>query len=130
GGPGSGFGGSPPGGAARPGRGGVGAPGPGGADGPGPGGPGGAGFGGGFGPPPGGAEAASRSNGGAGFIPGIPRLGIPDLNMADSAVGVARGGSRSRYSTGLPSTPAEAASWDPKVAYDYGALIGRELRDQ
>jgi beta-glucosidase len=72
----------------------------------------------------------SRSNGGAGFVPGIPRLGIPDLNMADSAVGVTRGGSRSRYSTALPSTVAEAASWDPKLAYDYGALIGRELRDQ
>jgi beta-glucosidase len=63
-------------------------------------------------------------------VPGIPRLGIPDLNMADSAVGVTRGASRSRYSTLLPSTVAEAASWDPKVAYEYGSLIGRELRDQ
>ena len=73
---------------------------------------------------------ATRSNGGAGFIPGIPRLGIPDLNMADSAVGVTLGARRSRYSTPLPSTLAEASSWDPQLAYEYGALIGRELRDQ
>ena len=73
---------------------------------------------------------AARSNGGAGFAPGVPRLGLPDLQMADSAVGVARGASRGRYSTALPSTVAAAATWDVKLAYDYGALIGRELRDQ
>jgi beta-glucosidase len=84
---------------------------------------------GGFGPPQPGAPP-SRSNGGAGWIPGIPRLGIPDLNMADSAVGVTRGAARSRYSTGLPSSVAAAASWDLKLAYLYGAVIGRELRDQ
>jgi len=36
-------------------------------------------------------------------FPGIARLGIPDVNMADSAVGVTRGESESRYSTLLPS---------------------------
>src|SRR5919202_1593543 len=50
--------------------------------------------------------------------------------MADSAVGVARGALRGRYSTALPSDLALAASWDPKLAGEYGALIGRELRDQ
>jgi beta-glucosidase len=45
----------------------------------------------------------TRSLGGAGFIPGIPRLGIPDLQMADAAVGVTRGSAFGRYSTGLPS---------------------------
>jgi beta-glucosidase len=100
-------------------------PGPGGPGGPprpSPGGPSTAGFG--------GPASQGRSNGGAGFVPGIPRLGLPDLNMADSAVGVTRGGSRSRYSTGLPSTVSEASTWDLKLAYEYGALIGRELRDQ
>ncbi len=71
-----------------------------------------------------------RSLGGAGFIPGIPRLGIPDVQMSDAAVGVARGAQKSRYSTALPSGTALASSWDPKAAYDYGALIGTELRDQ
>lgn len=71
-----------------------------------------------------------RSLGGAGFIPGIERLGIPDLQMSDAAVGVARGAPRSRYSTALPSGVAEASSWDPEIAYEYGNLIGTELRDQ
>src|SRR5579871_2524673 len=74
--------------------------------------------------------ALLRSNGGAGFIPGIPRLGIPDLQMADAAVGVARGAQRGRYSTPLPSAVAEAASFDARIAAQYGALIGQELRDQ
>jgi beta-glucosidase len=73
---------------------------------------------------------AKRSNGGAGFIPGISRLGIPDLQMADAAVGVTLGAARSRYSTALPSTIGLACSWDLKAAYEYGALIGKELRDQ
>ena len=71
-----------------------------------------------------------KSLGNAGFIPGIPRLGIPDLQMADAAVGVTHASVFGRYATALPSGPAEAASWDPAVARDYGALIGRELRDQ
>jgi beta-glucosidase len=74
--------------------------------------------------------SGARSNGGAGVIPGIPRLGLPDLQLADSAVGVRNAAGRGRYSTLLPSTIAAAASWDPKLAYEYGALIGRELRDQ
>ncbi len=71
-----------------------------------------------------------RSLGGAGFIPGVERLGIPDLQMQDAAVGAARGAARSRYATALPSAIASAASWDPKRAYDYGALIATELRNQ
>lgn len=90
------------------------------------------GLGGGFGAPPDPATEALRlrSNGGAGFIPGIPRLGVPDIQMADAAYGVTRGAAKGRYSTALPSDIAGAASWDPKLAYEYGALIGRELRDQ
>jgi beta-glucosidase len=72
----------------------------------------------------------SKSVGGAGFIPGIPRLGIPDLQMADAAVGVTRSALFGRYSTALPSCVAEAASWNLDLAREYGALIGRELRDQ
>ncbi len=77
-----------------------------------------------------GRGAPSPSNGGAGWIPGIARLGIPDINMADSAVGVTRGAANSRYSTLLPSTLGLAASWDAKAGHLYGDVIGRELRDQ
>ncbi|MGO9271808.1 MAG: beta-glucosidase family protein [Terriglobia bacterium] len=79
---------------------------------------------------PAGTAPATRSLGNAGFIPGIPRLGIPDLQMADAAVGVTHGSAFGRYCTALPSGVSEASTWDLAMAREYGALIGRELRDQ
>jgi len=73
---------------------------------------------------------AVSSNGGAGYVPGIPRLGIPAIQMSDAAYGVRSSGENGRYSTALPSDLAGAASWDLDAAYEYGALIGRELRAQ
>ena len=73
---------------------------------------------------------AVSSNGGAGYVPGIPRLGIPAIQMSDAAYGVRSSGENGRYSTALPSDVAGAASWDLDAAYEYGALIGRELRAQ
>jgi beta-glucosidase len=70
------------------------------------------------------------SNGGAGVIQGVPRLGLPPVQLADSAVGVRAAAERGRYATLLPSTIAAAASWDLGLAYEYGEVIGRELRDQ
>jgi beta-glucosidase len=70
------------------------------------------------------------SNGGAGYVPGIPRLGIPGIQMADAAYGVTKSGETGRYSTALPDDLAGAATWDVDGAYAYGALIGRELRAQ
>ena len=67
--------------------------------------------------------------GGAGFVPGVPRLGIPDLQMTDGRSGVANTGKRGRYATALPCALACAASWDQEVAYEYGALLGKEVRD-
>ncbi len=74
--------------------------------------------------------AIVRSNGGGGFVPGIERVGIPDLNMEDSAVGVGGGAKKGRYSTALPSTIALASSWDPALAHEYGSVIGSELAAQ
>jgi beta-glucosidase len=76
-----------------------------------------------------GEAVPSRSNLGAGFVPGIDRLGIPDINLADSAVGVRMGALQSRYATLLPSALGAASSWDPDLAFLYGSVIGRELRD-
>jgi beta-glucosidase len=69
-------------------------------------------------------------NQGAGFVLGIPRLGIPQIEMSDAAYGVRSSASNGRYSTALPANIAAAASWDPEASCDYGALIGRELRAQ
>ena len=71
-----------------------------------------------------------RGNGGAGHVVGVQRLGIPDIQMSDAAYGVRASGKNGRYSTALPCNLGAAASWDLESAYDYGALIGRELRAQ
>src|SRR5271170_4920270 len=73
---------------------------------------------------------AHLGNGGAGFVLGVPRLGIPMIQMSDAAYGVRSSAANGRYSTALPSNLAAAASWDTHAACEYGALIGRELRAQ
>jgi beta-glucosidase len=73
---------------------------------------------------------AYLGNGGAGFVLGVERLGIPMIQMSDAAYGVRSSGENGRYSTALPSNLAAAASWDPHAACEYGTLIGRELRAQ
>jgi len=70
------------------------------------------------------------SNGGAGYVEGVQRLGIPPIFISDAAYGVRDSGANGRYSTALPSTLAAASSWDTRGACEYGALIGRELRAQ
>jgi beta-glucosidase len=70
------------------------------------------------------------SNRGVGYAVGVPRLGIPGIDMSDAAYGVRSSGVNGRYSTALPANVAAAASWDTEAAYEYGALIGRELRAQ
>ncbi|HEY2024630.1 beta-glucosidase [Paraburkholderia sp.] len=65
--------------------------------------------------------------GGAGYIQGVPRLGIPDLNMVDSATG---SGSTTQQSTTFPATIAVAASWDRNLASDFGRQIAIQLREQ
>ncbi len=77
-----------------------------------------------------GAPVPPGDNGGAGYVEGISRLGIPGINLADSAVGVRMAALHGRYATLLPSTLGAAASWDPEAAFLYGSVIGRELRAQ
>ncbi len=74
------------------------------------------------------SDKITESNGGAGYTPAIKRLGIPAIQMADSAYGVTRSEAAGRYSTALPSDLGAASAWDPESAFEYGALIGRELR--
>ncbi len=69
---------------------------------------------------------APAPHGGAGWVPGIPSLGIPDLYLADGSVGV---GNSVGPATALPSSIASAASWDLDEAYKYGSVIGVELQN-
>ena len=84
----------------------------------------------GWGPLVPGSPVPLDNNGGAGEVMGVPRLGIPSLQQADSAVGVRMAAQQSRYATLLPSVLAAAASWDTEAAHLYGDVIGRELRAQ
>ena len=72
------------------------------------------------------AYVISRAvKGSAGFVPGIPRLGIPDQTQTDASIGV-----RNSLipSTALPSSLATTASFDPEVSRAGGAMIGAEAR--
>jgi beta-glucosidase len=84
----------------------------------------------GWGPLVPGSPVPPDNNGGAGEVMGIPRLGIPSLQQADSAVGIRMAAQQSRYATLLPSVLAAASSWDTEAAHLYGDVIGRELRAQ
>jgi len=63
-----------------------------------------------------------------GFVSGVPRLGIPDLQMTDCVEGVSGAGVKGRYATALPSAEAMAAAWDPALSYEIGTMIGHEVR--
>ncbi|NBB65362.1 glycosyl hydrolase [Pseudomonas sp. ODNR1LW] len=66
----------------------------------------------------------------AGHIPGIPRLGIPNLRESDASLGVANQVEQRKgdVATALPSSLATAATFDPEIAYAGGAMIGSEAR--
>lgn len=66
----------------------------------------------------------------AGFIPGNARLGIPHLQESDASLGVAnplmsRPGDTA---TALPASILLAATFNTKIAYDGGAMVGTEAR--
>jgi beta-glucosidase len=65
----------------------------------------------------------TQPRGAASWVPGIPRLNIPDLYLADGSVGI---GNSVGQATALPSSIASAASWDVNEAYKYGTVIGAE----
>ncbi|MEU7030802.1 beta-glucosidase [Streptomyces sp. NPDC046275] len=60
----------------------------------------------------------------AGYVPGVPRLGIPPLRLADGPAGVRL----PRAATALPAPVMLAAAFDPALARAYGRVIGHEGR--
>ena len=73
---------------------------------------------------------SNLTNGGAGYVEGIERLGIPPLVISDAGYGVRDSGANGRYSTAMPSSLGAAASWDAVSACEFGTVIGKELRAQ
>jgi beta-glucosidase len=67
----------------------------------------------------------------AGYVPGVPRLGVPALLMSDGGLGVTNPGYRpGDTATALPAGLALAASFDPPLARAAGEAIGREARSR
>ncbi|MER7762072.1 glycoside hydrolase family 3 C-terminal domain-containing protein, partial [Streptomyces sp. NPDC097619] len=64
------------------------------------------------------------SLGQAGYLPGVPRLGIPPIRLADGPAGVRV----ARPATALPAPVMLASAFDPDLAREYGRTIGREGR--
>ena len=69
-------------------------------------------------------EDDAQDQGEAGFLPGIPRLGIPSLRMADGPPGIL-----TRYpATGLTATMGLAATFSAEDARANGAVIARDSK--
>lgn len=67
----------------------------------------------------------------AGYVPGVPRLGVPALLMSDASLGVTNPGYRpGDTATALPAGLALAASFNPALARAAGEAIGREARSR
>ncbi|MGW1764304.1 beta-glucosidase [Streptomyces sp. NPDC002073] len=60
----------------------------------------------------------------AGYVPGVPRLAIPPLRLADGPAGVRV----AKPATALPAPVLLASAFDPALAREYGRVIGREGR--
>jgi beta-glucosidase len=59
----------------------------------------------------------------AGYLPGVERLGVEPLRLADGPLGV-----RSGESTAFPATLALGAAFDPSLADTFGRTLGAQAR--
>lgn len=66
----------------------------------------------------------------AGWTKGVPRLGIPDLLLTDGPLGITNpaSGREGDTATALPSGQAIGATFNPKLAYEAGEILGREAK--
>jgi beta-glucosidase len=68
----------------------------------------------------------------AGYTPGVPRLGVPALFGSDASLGITNPGFRPHDAgaTAFPCTLLVGASFNPELAREQGAAIGREARSR
>lgn len=69
---------------------------------------------------------------GAGYVPGVPRLGVPALSMTDASLGVTNPHNfrTGDSATALPAGLALGATFNPQLAKEAGAMLGREARSK
>lgn len=65
-----------------------------------------------------------KTLGQAGYIPGVPRLGIPELRLTDGPAGVRV----NEHATAMPAPVALASSFDDGLAREFGRTVGRDGR--
>lgn len=80
--------------------------------------------------PVGDTQKPAGAIGSAAYYPAIRRLGIPAMQQADASLGISNIGNvrPGDHATGLPSSLALGASFNTRLAYESGALVGREAR--
>lgn len=68
----------------------------------------------------------------AGWVPGIERLGVPELLITDAGLGVTNpgGGRPGDTATAFPAGLALGATFDPELAREGGAVVGRDARSK
>jgi beta-glucosidase len=67
----------------------------------------------------------------AGYVPGVERLGVPALLMSDASLGITNPGYRpGDTATALPAGIALGATFNPALARESGAMLGREARSR
>jgi beta-glucosidase len=66
----------------------------------------------------------------AGWVKGVPRLGVPDLLLTDAGLGITNpaGGRKGDHATALPSAQMLGATFNPELAYESGMILGKEAR--
>jgi beta-glucosidase len=61
------------------------------------------------------------------YVPGIPRLGIPEFRITNGPAGAGPGGAGPQpKATALPAPIGLAATWDPQLSREYGQIVGKE----
>jgi beta-glucosidase len=68
------------------------------------------------------------SNRGVGYAVGVPRLGIPGIDMSDAAYGVRSSGANGRYSTALPANVARLQAGTPMQPMNTASSSARTPR--
>jgi beta-glucosidase len=73
----------------------------------------------------------------AGWTPGVPRLGIPDLAMTDASLGITNPGNGRRNADGtldsgtaFPAGLLIGSTFNPAVAHKMGVALGEEARQR
>jgi beta-glucosidase len=66
--------------------------------------------------------------GSAGYVQGVPRLGVPALQESDASLGIANPSNvrHGDVATALPSGLSLASTWDPQIADRDGSVLGDE----